>query len=500
MKLEYSPALQSAHDRARYFAQRDAADAVTPRNVLCAMLEEVEGKASTLLVHAGADLQVVRERFGLPASFDAAPPELEMHLSMRSVLALARELASIHGDEGSIATDHFLLAILEVDESIRDELAACGMDYGRLQKTIVGDTPPLAMDEPLLLQEPTEELNIARILDANANRAREALRVLEDFARFTLADAVLSACAKQLRHDFADAIRSLSAPLLLASRDTLGDVGTAISTAAEWSRPSLAAVVQANAKRLQESLRSLEEYGKVVSVEFAQRVEKLRYQAYTLERAIVQGIASRDRLSDARLYVLVTDTLCRASLVGTVKEAALGGAQIVQLREKGIDDRSLLERARLVREVTRSAGIPFIVNDRPDIARLAQADGVHLGQDDMPIHDARRILGPDAIIGVSTHNLDQVRKAVLEGANYIGVGPTFPSKTKEFEGFAGLDFVRQAFAATTLPAFAIGGINVDNVAEVVAAGARAIAVSHAICASEDPRRNARRLRQAIDPH
>src|SRR5205807_8984108 len=113
-------------------------------------------------------------------------------------------------------------------------------------------------------------------------------------------------------------------------------------------------------------------------------------------------------------------------------EAAAGGADVFQLREKDLPDGRLLERARDVRRWTREVGALFIVNDRPDVARLAEADGVHLGQGDMPVKDARRILGPDALIGVSTHDLDQLRQAVLDGAGYVGVGPTFPSQTKQF--------------------------------------------------------------------
>jgi len=114
-----------------------------------------------------------------------------------------------------------------------------------------------------------------------------------------------------------------------------------------------------------------------------------------------------------------------------------------------------------------------------------------------PVHEARRIVGADALIGVSTHNLDQVRQAVLEGASYIGVGPTFPSRTKDFVVHAGLDFVRQAIAETSLPAFALGGITADNIAQVLAAGARRVAVSHAVCAAEDPRQAAAALCAAL---
>ena len=497
MKLEFSPALQLAFDRARQIAGGEQSAAVTPRHLLRGLLAEEEGKAVALLTQAGTDWPRLQAHLGSPALDEIAPADLPLHASLRVVMRQAEDLAVQHGDEGSIVTDHVLLAFLTINESIRQELEGFGLDFHLLKHSIVGETQPLVLDEPLLLHEPTEEIDTARILDAGANRAREALRVLEDYTRFVLADPFLSEQLKELRHAFAQALNLLPASLLLESRDTLHDVGTAISTEQEWQRGSLQAVAQANAKRLQEALRSLEEFSKIVSVEFAQQIEKIRYQSYTLERAIVQGSKSRDRLADASLYVLVTDERCRASLVGTVKEAILGGAQLIQLREKNIDDRTLLARARDVRELTRSSGVLFIVNDRPDIARLAEADGVHLGQDDMRIQDARRILGADALIGVSTHNIEQVRRAVLEGANYIGVGPTFPSQTKDFETLAGLDFVRQACAETSLPAFAIGGIHLDNVSQIAAVGVRRIAVSQAICAAEEPRIVARRLREAV---
>src|SRR5207244_352084 len=145
----------------------------------------------------------------------------------------------------------------------------------------------------------------------------------------------------------------------------------------------------------------------------------------------------------------------------------------------------------------RDFAVLLIVNDRPDIAALSEADGVHLGQDDLPLREARRIVGATAFVGVSTHDLAQVQGAVLDGASYVGVGPTFPSRTKDFADLAGLDFVRRASAETSLPAFALGGITLDNVAQVCAAGARRIAVSHAVCAAEDPRAAAKALKRAL---
>jgi thiamine-phosphate pyrophosphorylase len=285
--------------------------------------------------------------------------------------------------------------------------------------------------------------------------------------------------------------------LLLASRDTVHDVGTDVGTPSEYHRGSPTEVAAANLKRLQESLRSLEEFGKLLGPNLARELESLRYGAYTLERALVLGSAARNRLEDARLYVLLTGSRCQASLDWTIERAAAGGADVIQLREKDLPDRELLERARNVRRWTRQAGVLLIVNDRPDIARLCEADGVHLGQGDMPVMEARRVVGPDAIIGVSTHTVEEVRQAVTNGADYIGVGPTFPSTTKSFEVLAGLELVRAAVAETSLPAFALGGIGPENVGQVVAAGCRRVAVSAAIAGADDPEPVARTLRVAL---
>jgi thiamine-phosphate pyrophosphorylase len=181
----------------------------------------------------------------------------------------------------------------------------------------------------------------------------------------------------------------------------------------------------------------------------------------------------------------------------TIAAAADGGADVIQLREKTMPDRELIQRARAVRRWTRATNVLFIVNDRPDIARLAEADGVHLGHEDLPVREARRVLGPDALIGVSTHNLDQLRQAVLDGVSYVGVGPTFPSCTKEFGELAGLSFVRAASAETALPAFVLGGVTLTNIGEVVAAGGRRVAVSAAIAQSDDPRAAVAALRAAL---
>jgi thiamine-phosphate pyrophosphorylase len=384
---------------------------------------------------------------------------------------------------------------LEHDAELRASVQARGLNVQQLEDRL--KPAPIALDEPLTLLEPTEQIDTARILDANANRAREALRTLEDYCRFVLDDATLSGELKRLRHDLASALSLVNLDRLLEARETQHDVGVSLTTPTEEQRASPLAVVQAACKRLQEALRSLEEYGKLYSTDLGRAVEVVRYRSYTVERALFLGSSARARLAEAQLYVLITGSACLGSLEWTIKEAVAGGAQLIQLREKQLPDRELLERARRVRHWTHEAGALFIMNDRPDLARLSEADGVHVGQDELSVKDVRRIVGPEILIGVSTHDPEQLRQAILDGASYVGVGPTFPSATKAFPGFAGLEFVRQAAALTTLPAFAIGGITLENVDQVVAAGLRRVAVSRAICQAEEPRQAAAQFQSAL---
>jgi thiamine-phosphate pyrophosphorylase len=191
-------------------------------------------------------------------------------------------------------------------------------------------------------------------------------------------------------------------------------------------------------------------------------------------------------LRDSRLYVLLGGCGDGVEFENLARTLVAAGVHIIQLRDKRAGDARLLERARLLREITRQTGTLFIMNDRPDLAMLADADGVHLGQDDAAVRDARRVLGAERIVGVSTHRLAEVRRAARDGADYIGCGPTFPSETKHFDRFVGLDFLRQVSGEARCPAFAIGGIDVDNLPLVLETGFRRIAVGAAVVAAADP--------------
>jgi thiamine-phosphate pyrophosphorylase len=340
-------------------------------------------------------------------------------------------------------------------------------------------------------------LPVLRILDANFNRAREALRVVEDYARFVLDDGHLSGTLKQLRHDLATATGTWSSQALLA-RDTPGDVGTATKTQTELQRKDMAAVVTAAGKRLGEALRTIEEYLKTLSPTDAAAVEAVRYRFYDIEMRIARTMRPARRFAQVRLYVLVTESSCQRPWLEVAEGAIAGGADCLQLREKSLEGAELLRRARSLVELCRANGVLCIINDRPDIAVLADADGVHVGQEDLPVIEARKIVGPEKIVGVSTHNLAQAKQAVLDGADYIGVGPVFRSSTKTREILPGLGYAKAVAEQIALPAVAIAGITEENIVEVLATGVNAIAVTAAVAACDDPRAATERLKARLN--
>ncbi|MFK8111107.1 MAG: thiamine phosphate synthase [Rubripirellula sp.] len=339
-----------------------------------------------------------------------------------------------------------------------------------------------------------------RILDASANRAGEGLRTMEELSRFAIDDQELSAEFKSLRHRLTTALARLSRQTMLAARDTEGDVGTEIRESTEYQRTNFSAVVAAAATRTQQSLRVLEEYGKMIDPTMAGEVEQLRYRCYTAHarlELLLTRRESRDQLQASCLYALVDAGANQQSFCEHIEAIVEAGVDIVQLRDHSVDDRTLLTRARAGVEVTRRLGKLFVMNDRPDIATAAGTDGVHVGQDEMPVAETRMIVGDHCLIGVSTHSIEQAREAVAGGADYIGCGPVFPGRTKTFDEYVGTDFLKQVSAEINLPAFAIGGIELANVDEVIAAGTRRIAVTGAIRDAEDPAGAAKQLRDKL---
>lgn len=333
---------------------------------------------------------------------------------------------------------------------------------------------------------PFEESATYRILDAAANRATEGLRVIEDFVRFALDDVHLTGVAKQLRHDLVETLCGLPHLERHTARDTSADVGTGVETAQETSRADLRSVAQASQKRLEQSLRSLEEFAKLIDIKRAAAFESIRYRAYMLGRAVELTSESLVRLERSRLYVLLDGQASLSDFRRLVESLVGVGTHLIQLRDKNLSDRDLIQLARVMCEVTRESETIIVINDRPDIARLSHADGVHVGQDDLSVKDVRAVVGPRMLIGVSTHSAPQARQAVLDGASYLGIGPTYPSETKTFNEFPGLKTIREVASQIRLPAFALGGITVERLAEVREAGLDRVAVGTAIAKADDP--------------
>lgn len=327
---------------------------------------------------------------------------------------------------------------------------------------------------------------VYRILDANFNRAREALRVAEDCGRFALNDPAITSMAKHLRSDLQVIYADMPVEEFITCRDTPGDIGTAITSPMEPIRGGMSDVAVAACKRLTEALRTIEEYSKVISPKWTTQVERMRYDGYTLEQRLMQRLMVARRFADVKLYVLITAHMCRGSVREVARAALAGGAGAIQLREKEVPDCQLLALAAELRELTDETGKLLIINDRPDIAALVAADGVHLGQDDLPITEARKLLRPGAIVGKSSHSIEQAMAAVNEGADYVSVGPMFATATKDAGPIVGPELLREMSERIKVPICPVGGITADNVGQLIAAGAQRVAVCAAVCAAGNP--------------
>ncbi|MCG6136605.1 MAG: thiamine phosphate synthase [Nostoc sp. LLA-1] len=319
---------------------------------------------------------------------------------------------------------------------------------------------------------------VYRILDANLDRAREGLRIIEEWCRFGLNNAQLLGECKYLRQELAH----WHTAELRAARDTPGDPGTELTHPQEEQRSSIRSLLQANFCRVQEALRVLEEYGKLYHPNMGKAFKQMRYRVYTLESSLM-GYQRHQLLWRSHLYLVTSPS---ESLLTTVEAALKGGLTLVQYRDKTADDTLRLEQAMKLRQLCHTYGALFIMNDRVDMALAVDADGVHLGQQDMPIDTARQLLGPQRLIGRSTTNSEEMQKAILEGADYIGVGPVYETPTKADKPAAGLEYVKYAAQNSSIPWFAIGGIDANNINDVIDAGAERVAVVRALIQAEQP--------------
>ncbi|MFC1675546.1 thiamine phosphate synthase [Planctomycetota bacterium] len=343
------------------------------------------------------------------------------------------------------------------------------------------------------------ERSIYRIIDANFNRAREAVRVMEEFCRFVLNSKPLSEQAKQFRHELSGAISALDCSRLIACRDTVSDVGVGQKVPNQLQRKEIGDCFTAACKRLVEALRVLAEMTQTIDPAIADRIENLRYRAYTLEKDIVLLSEPAGKFKRVRLYVLITEN-DPARIISLTKSCAESGADCIQLRAKGIDDDKLFAVAEDFVSLCGQAGVVSIINDRIDIAVAAAADGVHLGQGDLPIEQVRKLAMAPMIIGKSTHSVEQLRSACDERVTYAALGPVFATETKPDAKTVGTEYITAAkdiLADTGIGHLAIGGITLENLDLVLKAGAETVAVCSAITGAAEPAAMCRAFKEKI---
>ncbi len=342
-----------------------------------------------------------------------------------------------------------------------------------------------------------------RLVDANLDRLGEGLRVLEDVARFLLNDAPSSRRLKALRHDLVRRLAPLEEDLLSARR-VAEDVGAPAGERAAAPHRDLPALVRANSRRAQESLRVLEEFARLRGGPLegqAGGFEKARFEIYQLEQHLSGRVLRRELAARIRGLYLVLDrkALGARDEVEVAAAAIRGGARVIQLRDKQRCKADVLDAARKLRPLCAGNGVLFVVNDHIDVALAVGADAVHLGQDDLPLPEARRILPLGMLIGCSTHSTAEAVRAQAAGADYVALGSIYPTTSKERYKLVGLAALRRTRSRVSVPLVAIGGINRANAREAVKAGADAVAVISAVLGADNAQKAARGLAAATQP-
>ncbi|MDD3652963.1 MAG: thiamine phosphate synthase [Desulfotomaculaceae bacterium] len=337
-------------------------------------------------------------------------------------------------------------------------------------------------------------MELLRIIDANLNRAREGIRVVEEISRFYLNDQDIFLGLKKLRHQIIEGEKSLGIRPII-SRKSESDVGKEPHQI-ENDRGNLKELLEANANRVEESLRVLEEFSKLHGYS-GELFKKARFSMYGLEHEILFKLS---KSIDYRLYLATDDYyLKKDNIYDVIEQSLKAGATILQYRCKDKTSKEMLTEANKLRKLTQKYNIPLIINDRLDLALAVDADGVHLGQSDLPFEIAKKYMG-ERVIGISTHSYEEGRSAILAGADYIGLGPVFDTSTKKDAhptcDMETITCLKKEFPKARI--IAIGGISLKNATRVLTAGADGLAVISAILNSSDPARETTVFRKIIN--
>jgi thiamine-phosphate pyrophosphorylase len=331
-----------------------------------------------------------------------------------------------------------------------------------------------------------EDLRIYQIIDANLDRAREGLRVLEDWARFGVGGHGFVAKIKNYRQ----ILGKNHLAVYKQSRNFIEDQFKGLTHQEQNNRKFSEQIISSNAGRVQEALRVIEEFSRHHNHKLSKIASEIRYEIYTLEIDLL-NLSNRKRLEEILkendLYV-ITDQ--KQNLLEIIEEILIAGVKIIQHRFKNGTDKENLEEAIQIKNLCKKYNSLFIINDRVDIALAAGADGIHLGQDDLDLKNARKLLGYSKIIGVSASNKIDIAHALDDGCDYIGIGPVFETSTKKNKKPLGIDKIKILTKDLDIPWFAIGGIKTNNISYLKSSNLKKIALVSELMNSKDPKKDA----------
>ncbi|MFC1668804.1 thiamine phosphate synthase [Spirochaetota bacterium] len=317
-------------------------------------------------------------------------------------------------------------------------------------------------------------------IDANINRAMEGLRVCEDVLRFILLSPY-SHEIKEVRHEVRKSCRVFPAEMLLRARDVNGDSQKFFDLDDELRRTSVSHIFSANLHRSIEAVRALEEFAKNINETSSQDLQKIRFLLYDIEKKVQLNLNKSewlDKFSNSLYAILDSSFVEKDDYSGAAKKMIEGGALIIQLRMKGEPRKKVLQTAKEISLLCMEHKRIFIVNDHPDIALLSGARGLHLGQDDISVDEAKKIMPQDMIIGKSTHSYEEAIDAVKEGPDYIAIGPVYSTKSKNGKeiGGIGTEVLGKIMETVEVPTVAIGGITLKGTGDIKKRGCTCIAV------------------------
>jgi len=339
-----------------------------------------------------------------------------------------------------------------------------------------------------------DDLRIAQIIDANLDRAREGLRVLEDWARYGLDRVDI---VKKIK-DFRQILGSYHLDYYKNARNYSKDNCNGLNHPEQFKRIYTENIISSNSSRIQEALRVLEEFSRNNNYELSKAASLIRYEIYSLEIELLNLTCNKNLIEiliKNNLYLITND---KPDLIVDIENLLIEGVKIIQHRFKETDDSNNLKKAKIIRKLCERHGAIFIVNDRLDIALACEADGVHLGQNDLDLISARKILGFSKIIGISANNAQDIKKAIKNGCDYLGIGPVFQTNTKKLKKPLGIDNIKKLTKDIKIPWYAIGGIKNENIPKLKSNNINKVAIISDIMDDENPKNKAKIILKSLN--